>query len=219
MTQPAGREELATDIIQHARALSDRGLGVGTSGNISARFGDGFLITPSGVPYPVLAPSGIVFVGMDGSAEGGNPSSEWRFHLDIYAARPDVSAIVHAHSPHATALASLRRDIPAFHYMVAVAGGHDIRCAAYATFGTQALSDAATEALRDRRACLLANHGQISTGTTVEAAFSLAREVEELSRQYTIALQAGEPVVLDRQEMDIILEKFRTYGQQHDGGA
>jgi L-fuculose-phosphate aldolase len=142
------------------------------------------------------------------------PSSEWRFHRDIYAARTDVSAIVHVHSAYATTLACHGLDIPAFHYMVAVAGGRDIRCAPYATFGSQALSDAAVRALAGRKACLLAQHGMIAVGESLDAALAIAVEVEALSRLYWQARQIGTPPLLDDAEMDVVLEKFKTYGQQ-----
>jgi len=203
----------AEDIVAHAQSIGASGLGVGTAGNISARCDGGFLITPSGVPYEKLTADMIVYVGENGTPEGDlSPSSEWRFHHDIYASRPDAAAIMHCHSTHATALACLRRGIPAFHYMVAVAGGVDIRCGEYALFGTQALSDAAVEALEGRKACLLANHGQIAIGRSVEAAFGLAQEVEELAQQYAVALQVGEPVLLSAEEMAEVLEKFKAYG-------
>jgi L-fuculose-phosphate aldolase len=205
----------AEAIVAYAQFIAARGLGVGTSGNLSARCDGGFLITPSGVPYDDLTADKIVLVQEDGTSTGAfAPSSEWRFHFDIYASRPDAGAIMHCHSAYATALACLRRGIPAFHYMVAVAGGADIRCADYALFGTQKLSDAALAALEGRKACLLANHGQIAIANTVAAAFSLAQEVEELARQYSIALQVGEPVLLDAEEMADVVEKFKTYGMR-----
>ena len=175
---------------------------------------DGFLITPTGVPYAQTVPEQIVAMTLGGEARGTlRPSSEWRFHRDIYAARAEVQAIVHAHAPFATSLACLHRGIPPFHYMVAVAGGKDIRCAPYATFGTQELSDCALEALDGRRACLLANHGMIAIGPSLEQALALAVEVEMLAEMYWRALQIGEPVQLSDGEMDAVLEKFRTYGQ------
>ena len=156
---------------------------------------------------------------LDGEARGALlPSSEWRFHRDIYAARADAHAIVHTHAPFATSLACLHRGIPPFHYMVAVAGGTDIRCAPYATFGTQALSDHAVAALAGRRACLLANHGMIAVGASLERALALAVEVETLAEMYWRALQIGEPVLLPDAEMDVVLEKFATYGQPQDVG-
>ncbi len=204
-------------IIAAARAMNAQGLNQGTSGNLSARTDDGLLITPSGVSYEDLRPGDIVAMGLDGTADGAMPpSSEWRFHRDILAARPEAGAVLHAHSPFATTLACLRRDIPAFHYMIAVAGGRDIRCAPYATFGTQALADGALQALEGRGACLLANHGMIAIAETVPAALALAVEVETLAEQYWRALQVGEPVLLDDAEMDRVVEKFKTYGQRED---
>jgi len=176
------------------------------------RFADWFLITPSGVRYDTLEPTQIVEMDMEGTAEGRmRPSSEWRFHLDLYRARPEVGAIVHTHPPHGTAVAALRRDLPAFHYMVAVAGGTTIRCAPYATFGTQLLSDYVQRALEDRTACLLANHGMVAVGETLEAATQLAIEVEMLCRMYLIALSAGEPHVLGDEEMADVLARFEDY--------
>jgi L-fuculose-phosphate aldolase len=190
------------------------GLNRGTSGNVSARIAGGFLVTPSGLAYESTRAEDIVAVAQDGTARGGRrPSSEWRFHRDIYAARPEVDAIVHAHSPFATTLACLGRSIPAFHYMIAVGGGSDIRCAPYATFGTQELSDHALRALEGRRACLLGNHGMIAIGGSLAAALGLAIEVEALAEQYWRALQIGEPNLLGDAEMAVVLEKFRTYGQ------
>jgi L-fuculose-phosphate aldolase len=165
--------------------------------------------------YDVLQPQDIPLMDLEGRWYGRcRPSSEWRFHRDIFRARQDVSAIVHTHSPRATALACTGRGIPAFHYMVALAGGSDIRCATYHTFGTQELSQAALVALEDRKACLLANHGVIATGTDLEAALSLAGEVENLAGQYCAALALGQVRILDDGEMRRVLEKFRTYGQQ-----
>jgi len=203
------------ELIATARAMNATGLNVGTAGNLSVRTRRGFLITPTGMPYESLHPSDIVEVGKDGQSSGSRlPSSEWRMHRGIYDARPEVEAILHCHSPHATAISSLRRGIPAFHYMVAVAGGIDIRCAPYATFGTEELARLAVESLCDRTACLLANHGMLALAATLEKAMRLATEVENLARQYAIALSAGEPVILDEREMAIVLEKFKTYGQQ-----
>ena len=179
---------------------------------------EGFLITPTGLPYDQTLPADLAFMPLNATDESDFagprlPSSEWRFHRDIYAARPDAGAIVHTHSIHATTLACLERPIPAFHYMVAVAGGIDIRCAPYATFGTQALSDHALAALQDRKACLLGHHGVIALGPTLERALALAVEVEALARMYWQALQIGEPATLPEAEMRRVLEKFRTYGQ------
>ncbi len=209
---------LRQEVIATALAMNAAGINRGKSGNVSARLTrvgfDGFLVTPTGVPYATLVPDDIVAMTLDGEAQGPRlPSSEWRFHRDIYRQRPDAHAIVHTHSPFATSLACLSRGIPAFHYMVAVAGGADIRCAPYATFGTQALSDHALVALRDRRACLLANHGTIALGASLERALALAVEVETLAEMYWRVLQVGEPVVLPEAEMRVVIEKFATYGQ------
>jgi L-fuculose-phosphate aldolase len=205
---------LRKKIIATALEMNARGLNRGKSGNVSARFDAGFLVTPTGMAYESTQPVDIVAMTQDGTARGPRlPSSEWRFHRDIYAARREVGAIVHAHSPFATSIACLGRDIPPFHYMIAVAGGKDIRCAAYATFGTQQLSDHALCALAGRKACLLANHGMIAVGASLTAALALAIEVEALAEQYWRALQIGPPNLLSDAEMEIVLEKFRTYGQ------
>jgi L-fuculose-phosphate aldolase len=194
--------------------MNARGLNRGKSGNVSARTEAGFLVTPTGLAYESMRAEDIVEMALDGTARGPRaPSSEWRFHRDIYAARAEVRAIVHAHSPFATTLACLGRGIPAFHYMIAVAGGSDIRCAPYATFGTQALSDHALRALEERKACLLANHGMIAVGPKLAEALALAVEVEALAEQYWRALQIGEPILLSEAEMRVVLEKFSTYGQ------
>ncbi|TMG82699.1 MAG: class II aldolase [Betaproteobacteria bacterium] len=205
---------LREKIIAVALEMNARGLNRGKSGNVSTRIDAGFLVTPTGLAYESMRPEDIVAMTQDGASRGSRlPSSEWRFHRDIYAARAEVGAVVHAHSPFATALACLGRGIPAFHYMIAVAGGSDIRCAPYATFGTQELSDGALRALEGRKACLLANHGMIAAGGTLADALALAVEVEGLAEQYWRALQIGEPKVLPDLEMAVVLEKFRTYGQ------
>ncbi len=189
-------------------------LNQGRSGNVSARIARGMLITPSGMAYDALAPRDIVAVDGAGKPRGARaPSSEWRFHHDILAARPEIGAVLHAHAPFCTALACLQKDIPAFHYMVAVAGGDSIRCAPYATYGTQALSDNALVALDNRRACLLANHGMIALGADPESALALAVEVEALAAQYCRALQIGQPEILPPGEMRTVLEKFSGHGQ------
>lgn len=191
------------------------GINQGTSGNVSARSGDGFLITPSGIPYADTRPGQIVEMDLEGGYKGDwLPSSEWRMHMDMYAARPEAEAIVHTHSTYATALSCLRLDIPAFHYMIGVAGGTTLRCASYATFGTQALSDAMLVALEDRTACLLANHGMICFGPSLPKALWLAGEIEALCKQYYIACQAGTPVILGDDEMTRVLTRFKTYGRQ-----
>ena len=206
---------LRAAIIATAIQMNDRRINSGKSGNVSARTETGFLITPTGLPYESMRAEDIVAVTLGGLATGPRlPSSEWRFHRDIYIDRPDAGAIVHAHSPFATTLACLGRGIPAFHYMVAMAGGKDIRCAPYATFGTQELSDSALVALSGRRACLLANHGMIAVDASLEAALALAIEVEALAEQYWRALQIGAPNLLSDAEMDIVLDKFKSYGKQ-----
>lgn len=207
--------DLRAALTATARQTVTHGLNKGSSGNVSVRYHDGFLITPSGLPNDTLEPEQMVFVDMEGQTSGSlKPSSEWRIHRDIYQARPEVNAVVHAHSPYAVSLSCLRRGIPAFHYMVAAAGGKDLRCADYATFGTQALSDAVLIALRDRRACLMSNHGLVAVGASLDVALSLAVEVEELCAQYWRASLMGEPVLLSDAEMDGVLERFKHYGQR-----
>ncbi|MEF8699344.1 MAG: class II aldolase/adducin family protein [Candidatus Accumulibacter sp. UW26] len=211
--------DLRQQLIDSARGMAAAGLNRGTAGNLSVRFGEGdaagFLITPSGLPYDALEVADIVHLRLDGSAEGRRrPSSEWRFHRDVYRSRRDAGAIVHAHSPFATSLACLRRDVPPFHYMIARFGGDTLRCAAYATFGTQALSDAVLLALTDRRACLLANHGMLVFGADLAQAQALAIELEALCEQYWRACQLGQPLLLNAAEMAAVLEKFAGYGQQ-----
>ena len=200
-------------IIETSLEMERLGLMRGSSGNISVRTGSGFLVTPSGMPPRTLQPEDIVAMDMDGNPSGARkPSSEWRFHRDIYAARPEIAAIVHGHPPFGIALASHGRGIPAFHYMVAMAGGRDIRCAPYATYGTQELSDYAVTALEGRFACLLANHGMIAAHVSLDRALALAVEVESLAEGYWRALQIGEPVILGDAEMDVVIEKFKSYG-------
>ena len=207
--------KLAVDIIATAQAMNTHGINVGTAGNVSARTKTGMLITPSSMDYLLLTPDDIVAMDFDTTWFATNnlrPSSEWRLHLDILQHRPDVNAIVHTHSTNATALSTHSRPIPAFHYMVAVAGGHDIPCAEYATFGTQQLSDNLLTALEGRRACLLANHGVVATGPDLTSALQLAVDVEELARQYLAALVLGEPPVLSGSEMDRVLAKMARVG-------
>ncbi|MEI6598833.1 MAG: class II aldolase/adducin family protein [Comamonadaceae bacterium] len=196
-----------------AQRLSALGLNRGSSGNIGVRLKNSFLVTPSGIPADELLPQMMVEMDFSGMVLGaGKPSSEWRFHRDILAARSDMGAVVHTHSRYATSLACLQRDIPAFHYMIAAAGGDTIRCAPYALFGTQELSDLALQALRERKACLLGNHGMIALGTDLKAALALTLEVESLAQQYWTALQLGEPSILSSQQMQAVMEKFKSYG-------
>ena len=203
-------------VVDTVRWLMARRLYTGTSGNVSARSGGGLLITPTGVPCDEVDAASIVAMAADGRARGRlAPSSEWRIHRDIYQQRPDVGAVVHTHSTAATALSCLRRPIPAFHYMVAKAGGDDIRCARYATYGTAALSRNALAALAGgRRACLLANHGLLALGADLASARALAEEVEALCAQYINARAAGRLVVLPAREMKRVRAKFATYGQR-----
>src|SRR3989338_3125799 len=204
---------LREQLLHATLKLVELGLNRGTSGNASVRDGDGLLITPTGMTAEAMTPHHMVQMGFDGRSHGAYaPSSEWRFHRDILAARPEVGAVIHTHSMFATTLACLRRDIPPFHYMVAVAGGDSIRCASYALFGTQALSDAALAALEGRRACLLANHGMIALGPDLDAALALAVEVETLCEQYWRALRVGEPHLLTAQKMAEVMEQFKGYG-------
>ncbi len=216
MARRAADMALRADVIATALAMSTRGLSPGRSGNVSARIGDGMLITPSGVAYDTLKPADVVAVAADGSvaAKSLKPSSEWRFHLAVYHARPDVQAIVHTHSLHATVLACAHRPIPAFHYMVAVAGGRDIPLVPYATFGTKALSAHVVAGLASRNACLMANHGAIAVGATPTAALELAAEVENLAEMYARVLALGKAHVLPDAEMDLVLETFKSYGQR-----
>ncbi len=211
--------ELRRQLIETARRMAPANLNRGTAGNLSVRARengeDGYLITPSGMDYDVLVPEDIVFMRLDGTPDGRRkPSSEWRLHHDVYTGRPEAGAVLHAHSAFATSLACLRRDIPPFHYMIARFGGDTIRCADYATFGTQALSDHALAALRGRCACLLANHGLLVFGRTLEQMFALAVEFEALCEHYWRACQLGQPVLLPAEEMQAVLAKFATYGQQ-----
>jgi L-fuculose-phosphate aldolase len=214
MSVPA-HAELRRAMIETARRMNRAGLNQGTSGNLGQRVAGGFLVTPSGMDYDRLVPADIVLMRFDGTAEGRRaPSTEWRFHRDILAAREDADAVLHVHSMFATTLACLGRDIPAFHYMVAVAGGDTIRCAPYATFGSEELSRLAVAALEGRKACLLANHGMIALGSDLGAALKLAIEVETLAAMYWRTLQAGAPAILEADEMSRVLEKFKTYGKQ-----
>jgi L-fuculose-phosphate aldolase len=219
VTKPDGPmrdKKLREAVIAGCRELLQRRLASGTSGNVSLRRDERcFFLSPTGMPYEALEPEDIPLVDADGNWFGRRrPSSEWRFHRDIFKAREEVVAIVHTHSPKATSLACTGRGIPAFHYMVAVAGGSAIRCAPYYTFGTQELSDAAVASLEGRRACLLANHGVIAVGEDLPAALALADEVENLAAQYCTALAIGNVHVLSETEMDRVIEKFRTYGKQ-----
>jgi L-fuculose-phosphate aldolase len=200
-------------IIDACREMNRLGINQGTSGNISLRDGDGMLITPTSTPYDSMTPEQIVFMKLDGTLETGQrPSSEWRFHRDILKARPEVNAVVHAHPPFATMLAIMGREIPPVHYMIACAGGDTIRCAPYATFGTEELSRYAVTALEDRSACLLAHHGMIAVGPSLAKAMWLAVEVETLARQYHGCLQIGTPPLLSKAEIENVRARMAGYG-------
>ncbi len=203
----------AVQIIKYANMLNSEKLSTLRSGNVSLRYKNGFLITPSGVKYSSLKVDDIVFVSLDGKFDEtkNKPSSEWRFHKDIYSSKNEANAIVHAHSTYATAVSAHNKDVPAFHYMVALAGGNDLKCAKYATFGTQELSDNIINALKNRKACLMSNHGQVAFGDNLEQAFELAQEVENICHQYINTIKIGEPKILSSSEMDVILEKVKNY--------
>jgi L-fuculose-phosphate aldolase len=210
---------LRGELVGTARRMSELGLTPGMSGNVSVRTPGGFLVTPSGMPYAELAPADAVEVRMDGSIRPGQrtPSSEWQLHRDVLAARPDAGAIVHTHSLFCTTVACLRRPIPAIHYMVVLAGGDEIPCAEYATFGSPELAAEVVRALGGGHACLMANHGMVALGPTLPAALKLAAEVETLAAQYWHAAQLGAPHVLDAAELARVRHRFAAYGQPRRG--
>ena len=205
--------KIKAEIIKYSKMLNSRKLSALRSGNISVRYKDGFLITPSGKKYSSLKNQDIVFVSLEGkfNKKKGTPSSEWKFHQDIYINKKVAKAIVHAHSANATAVSTHKRRIPPFHYMVAMAGGHDIKCAKYATFGTRNLSKNILKALKGRKACLIANHGQIAFEENLSKAFELAEEVENISLQYITSLKLGKPKILSINEMKKVLSKAKNY--------
>ncbi|MDC1092778.1 class II aldolase/adducin family protein [Pelagibacteraceae bacterium] len=209
--------KLKADVIRYSKKLNITNLSALRSGNISIRAKEkgvkGFYITPSGMKYASLKIQDIVFVSLKGifDKKKNKPSSEWRFHLDIYVNKKEAKAIVHAHSTCATAISSHQKNIPAFHYMVAVAGGEDLKCTKYATFGTKQLSRNIIKALKNRSACLIANHGQVAFGNNLEKAFELAQEIENICHQYINAVRIGIPKILSKKEMKIVLEKFKNY--------
>ncbi|MEZ5856725.1 MAG: class II aldolase/adducin family protein [Hyphomicrobiaceae bacterium] len=214
-TAADGAQAARLEVLEAARAMSRMGLSPGRSGNISRRLREGMAITPSGLAYDTLTVEDIVVVGWDGSPAAGQrkPSSEWRFHLDTYLARPDAGALVHTHSMHATVLACAHKPIPAFHYMVAIAGGRSIPLVPYATFGTKALSTHVVKGLQSVNACLMANHGLIVVGPSCPKALELAAEIEVLAEQYVKVLSLGKPHLLDDDEMDRVIALFKGYGQ------
>jgi len=208
-------QALRTAIVAACRQLNDSGLNQGMAGNVSVRIGEKILITPTATPYDVMRPEDIASFPLAGGGQDAmgplRPSSEWRFHRDLLRARDDIGAVVHAHPPHATALAIARRGIPPCHYMVATFGGEDVRCAAYATFGTAALSDAVTRAMQGRHGCLMANHGMLATGRDLAQAMWRAIELEALARQYLLALSAGGAVLLSPQDIAAASDRFASY--------
>lgn len=214
----AAERALREELIQTCRSMARLGLAKGTSGNVSVRHGEGFLVSPTGITYDELAPEQVVQMRWDGSFDGDIlPSSEWRFHCDILMKRAEFNAIVHTHSMFATALAIMGRGIPAIHYKIAAVGGASVRCAPYATYGEQALSDLALAALEGRKACLLAHHGVIAAEVSMPRALALAVTVEELAQQYLLCLPMGEPPVLSDEEIARVITKYRSYGQPRTG--
>ena len=206
-------KSLRSEIIKYSKMLNSKKLSALRSGNISSRYKDGFLITPSGKKYSALKNNDIVFVSLKGyfDKKKGIPSSEWKFHQDIYRNKKEAKAIVHAHSTCATAVSTHKRGIPSFHYMVAMAGGHDIKCAKYATYGTRELSKNILKALNGRKACLISNHGQIAFEESLSKAFELTEEVENISLQYITSLKLGKPKILSINEMKKVLSKAKNY--------
>ena len=212
---------LRRDIIERCREMNANGLNQGTSGNVSARFEDRMLISPSAIPYNEMRPEMIASMPLDGDGEWDGPkrpSTEWRFHHALLRDRPEIQAVVHAHPTYCTALAIARKDIPACHYMIAAFGGDTVRCACYATFGTEKLSRLAIGAMKDRMACLLANHGMIAAGENLAKAMWRAVELETIARQYCVSLRIGKPVILGKAAIDETLARFSTYGLQAEDG-
>lgn len=219
MTKPYDDQALREEMVAICRRMNEAGINQGTAGNLSVRNPEGFIITPSSLPYERMQPQDLVQMFFDGTYAGRRPSSEWRMHRQTLETRRDIDAVLHCHSIYATTLAVHHKTIPSFHYMTAVAGGTTIRCARYATFGTQGLADAATEALEGGRlACLLGQHGQLSLGRTPAGALAMAIEVETISRLYVQALTLGAPPILDDAEMERVLQQMRnmSYGQPPD---
>ncbi len=205
-------QQFRTALLDTSRRLVELGLNRGTAGNVSLRYGNGMIITPSALPVSEMTPQSMVRMDLDGNVlQGGKPSSEWRFHRDIFVARPEIGAVLHMHSTYATTMACLGKDVPAVHYHIAIAGGDTIRCTPYTIFGEQNLSDLALEALRDRKACLLGNHGMIALGKDLDDALSVAHEVEYLCEIYWRALSVGEPKILTAQQMHEVKAKFVEY--------
>jgi L-fuculose-phosphate aldolase len=205
-------QESRQQLLVTSRRLVELGLNRGTAGNASIRHGDGMLITPSALPVAEMTTDSMVRMDLEGKVlQGGKPSSEWRFHRDILVARPEIGAVLHMHSTYATTIACLGKDVPAVHYHIAIAGGDSIRCTPYTIFGEQNLSDLALEALHDRKACLLGNHGMIALGKDLADALSVAQEVEYLCEIYWRTLAVGEPQILNTSQMHAVKEKFVEY--------
>lgn len=214
MSAGADTPALREAAVAAVRKLDALGMNRGSTGNLSLRVGEGMLITPTGMGADDLRPQDLVWLGWDGTLRGDwQPSSEWHFHQAIYRARPDLQAVLHTHSTHAAALACLRRELPAFHYMVAVAGGDSVPCVPYELFGTEALSQAVAGAFVDRDACLMANHGLVAAGPTLGKAMKVLQEIESLCEVYLKALAVGEPAVLSREQMAAVIGKFAGYGK------
>ena len=210
----ASDRDVRDALVAAVRRLDAQGLNRGSTGNVSHRLGDGMVITPTGMGADGLHADDLVWLGFDGTRQGRwQPSSEWHFHQALYQARPELNAVVHTHSTHATALACLRRELPAFHYMVAVAGGDSVRCAPYHLFGTEALSQAVVQAMQGRKACLLATHGLVAAGASLREAMKVTIEIEALCDSYLRALAVGEPAVLSAAEMAAVIDRFKAYGQ------
>lgn len=216
MIEKSTEIQFRQDIIDVARQFTRRGLSVGKSGNVSVRYTDGCLITPSALSYDQLEIADIVHLDLQGNVSNQNqlPSSEWHFHCDIYNKRKDVNAVIHMHSTYCTTLACAHKHIPAFHYMVAVGGGKDIPLVPYALFGTEELSNHVVKGLTNRNACLMANHGVVIVGGDLHSTLNLAEEVENLAKQYCEVLKIGQPHILSDSEMDEVLEKFKSYGKR-----
>ena len=215
-------QDLRRAIVESARQMNALGINQGTSGNVSARWGDAMLVTPSATPYDAMRPEDLAVMPLDGQGAWTGPlkpSTEWPFHLAILNGRPEAGAVVHTHAPYCTTLSILRRDIPAVHYMIAAFGGSTVRCAPYATFGTAELAGLALKAMEGRNACLLANHGMIVAGPTLARAMWLAVELETLAKQYCLSLSIGGPVVLTDAEIAEAVRGFAGYGLQDGDGA
>ena len=207
--------ELRREVIAACLKMNAEGINQGTSGNVSVRTEEGFLMTASGIVYEKMKPAHVVDMDLEGNYRGDYlPSTEWRMHMDIFRKRPEAKAIVHVHSTYATALACLRKEVPAFHYMIGVTGGTSLRVSDYAEFGTQELSDTMLKAMEGRTGCLLANHGQICFGPTLAKALWLAGEIEALCKMYWAACLQGKPVILDEAQMVSVLKRFKSYGKQ-----